>query len=51
MIGRRGFGSLHPWPSALGRCTPSSRTVPPAGDSSGRSGPSDGLQGRHIKLL
>jgi len=47
LIGRRGFGSLHPWPSAPGRCAPSSRTVPSAGDSSGRPGPSDGLQGRH----
>jgi len=51
LTGRRGFGSLHPWPSALGQCTPSSCTVPSAGDSSGRPGPSDSLQGRHIDAL
>ena len=51
LTGRRGFGSLHPWPSAHGRCTPSSRTVPSAGDSPGCPSPSDGLQGRHITLL
>jgi len=28
--------------------TPSSHTVPSAGDLSGRPGPSDSLQGRHI---
>jgi len=49
VVGASGF--LHPWPSAPGRCAPSFRTVPSAGDSLGRPGPSDGLQGRHNKLI
>ena len=46
-------GLCTPGPVRLGQCTPSFCTVPSVGDSSGRPGPSDGLQGRHIivKLL
>ena len=35
----------------LGQYAPSPRTASPAGDSLGRSGPSDGLQGRHSKWI
>jgi len=50
LVGYRGFGSLHPWPSAQYRayCLPALFL---AGDSSGRSGPSDGLQSRHSLVL